>query len=468
MTINPTPTIRIDGIAQTCDAVDHLGRPVLDGDRGTMLDSVLIRWGRSSIWETPPPAVASATLFDPGGVVIPYIRDGSIYRKRFSVEINPPTGRTTLFLGFITNISVTERTMETSRGHVTGWMLHLIATDQRILLRTRPMTLNMAAQTYSARLASVRYRTTQAGIGLTWRTWSNFDTMPLYASTYTGDQDGFLAAMAATTGDHHQFVPDGPGIHLIQTVPAAGTSAVLMDLGDGATTIRAIDTNQTLDGQVWTGTTLDGCQVARTTAADMDSQATDQVNQWSVRYGEQNTNVETIRSDPAAGAGDPARVVEYRTWLAGVGPASEVADELQRRGMAEGRGPHHPPVEVSTTPDRGFASWTQAAAILRTWEEPQPIALTGSPWTRATGFSLTHVIQGGDLQFTRGRWRHKLKLRRTRGAQAVGFKTRWNHLPATDLRWGADPSAGRYFIPSITWADLGAGTWSLPVAPPQE
>lgn len=464
MSINPTPTLTITGVPaiEVCTVPDWRGRPALSATAPTVLGDLSVRWGRSDSWETPEPAVLSVELFDPTGAVLDLVRDSSLFGRALAVTIPTNTTPRRLFYGTVSDAEVTETTVDTATGQRTGWRLLLTAADWRARARNYVLPPSQwPRETYSSRVSSFTFWMPYGLlVASAWHPNAGYASSNLYATEATGNADELVALLAATTGDFHQYNPDTHRLEIIPTVTPPTPAATLRHAA-GAVTITANDTARTNPARTWTGTTLSGCELSTAGQGHLTFSPADRIGEVHVRYGP-NLELTTTRTDTTAPS--PRSSATYDTWFEASSSPNQVAIEVLRRAMGEARGPHHPPVEYRTDTTGGFDSWTQALAVLKTWETAQPIAVTGSPWTRAAAAALVHTVLGGTLTYRRGHWHARMTLRRTGAPRGAGVP--WTDAATAGLKWGH--TATPHLDPSVVWADLAAGVTTGTVLPEQE
>lgn len=469
MTINPAPVLTIDGVTApvSCAVTAAGGLLRLSATAPTITGALVIRWGRDDPWSTPEPSLLTTQITDPTGAILARMRDGTLIGRQVEVTIPTNTTPRRLFKGTITELTAQETTLPTATGDRIGWTLNLTCSCYSARFRDRDSTwLTVNRNRWTDFIAQVAnfMRISYPDLTMDPAQWTrggintnSYIVAP--GDNFAPSEHGKLEQVAACTGDYYQYRPDTHSVGLIsQRSPNnPSTEMVIADPHNGVTLHGSF--GQEYDGTVLPTTWLDGCTLGRTTATDATQSIVGTVRRSRVTYGWGSSGaVSRLETD----APWPRTTVEVTTgWENTTNPGS-VADELLRRATVENRGPHHPPVTYRTDTAGGFRSWTQALALLKTWETPQPVAILGSAWTRATASPLVHTILGGELRYSAGHWTIPLTLRRYR--EPSDYLPAWSLFNTTNIKWG-NAGPDRHFIPAVTWADLGGGLGSSHIDP---
>lgn len=461
MSINPIPVVTFGGATTPQAITDDTGRVLVDPYTPTLLDGIRFRWGRSGPWEQPPPAVVNLSLFDPDGGVLAQLRDNTIYTTELTVSFpvpaevvhRPLTGSRYLFRGRVTGVSVNEMDLDTPMGRRHGWRIDLTAADPRQELRARRMWQTLPTSgigRYYALVSAVA----PYGISNGARTGGNLEREMWEMSTDGADVESLLAQYFASVGDQYQYNPDRQTMHALPVMRSfPGT---WRNIGSNELVITGNESTYIPWNETWPGVWFDACQLEHTADAVTATQV-DRLNGWKVRYGAGGSTTETERYDPPVPlATETIRTAEFRSWLAFPQDATPVAEGLRARGTSTARGPHHPPVAYRTDINGGFATWDHALAILRTHADEQIMTITGSPWTRITGYASGHAITGGDLTYARGHWTHRMNLVRVSHANGPQPR-RWNTI-GPPIRWASPdhPHPHR----TVAWADMNTPSFN--------
>lgn len=430
------------------------GTHILNADALTATDSLTVQWGRAEPWTTPEPATATVTVFDPAELLLAAMTTGSIHNAEMTITVPIPAGLDlpeaggdlVLFRGHPAVCEVTEATRQTTRGLRTGHVVTITAADPRADLRNRRTSVAWPQESLTARAARVA--------ALSPLSYTHQPTaaagQTVHDMTEIGvSVDELMASLAETTGDHHQYNAQA---HRVETIrlDTEVREATMLRLAGNTVTVAGSES-------AWSGigTSVPGHIVART-SPDMTITPDTRVNTWTVTYGyDGDTSVTSRRSGYLAG--DPIRSMGIRSWATTASWATALADALAYRGSGRWAGPHHPPLQVAADHAGGFDSWTQAAALLRTRETGQQIAVPGSPWTRLAYAAPVHCLIGGTITYARGRWRVLAHVRTA--ADIPSARLRWNQASVPgwgqSLHWGA-PAEHLHFDHSVSWFDLRA------------
>lgn len=494
MAIVVTPGLWIDNryVPCTADALDTAPLAI----RG-----FTVTWGRSEYQDpSVSPASVKLTLLDATGAWAQRIRDsraiGTPVEIRWTSVTTEGVGneqQPVMFAGRVQIAEARPHTVHASDGR-TAWTVELTCADRTADFGNAiapPAT--WPRESMILRANRIRDLGLAAGSGIRQvYFWPGYvDT--LCAPLDVKDQSALdlMAAMYASMGndayayDPHQNVVRQE-IRLSQPLSIGlGT----FDTSHGA--VAPVPGDITVDGQVYPGVALGGCELVGEPAVTADA-ATD-INRLECAWKDfafEHHDVTTVKEN--VNANDARRVMSWESWIDDGRAIDPTLENVWARAREEGRRPRHPDVTVPWT--FTFATERLARWILSTWANTRPAYIAGSLpyiWLMASAPGYMPVVApiGGETTWDPERgwsatlhvhWIHNaagdpppvtwsaLEQKRTTTTQPtdpwwwplLGIPpskpvTVGSPTPARNLKWG-DPELvpGYGWDTSVTWGDL--------------
>lgn len=495
MSIRVTPTVTIDGIPVACTADRVDLEPVA-------VRELAVTWGRTEYHDSDTePASLTLYLMDSTGEWSRRIRQSQAIGRRVSVSwTGTPTtpggitvGPVVMFRGRIQHAEATPHGTRADDGR-RRWLVTLTCAD-----RTADMGNATAgpepwpAESMLSRAVKIRDLGTAAGTGIQdvffWPGYVNSATWPLDVKGKTALElmGEFYRSMG---NDSWAYDPDGNAVR--QAIRLSQPYTVhLGAFDDDLGAVLPVPDDITVDGVVYPGVSLGGCELTGTPSVTADP-ATD-INRLECSWKDHATefnDVTTVHEnvDP----GDSRRVMAWTTWLNDGIAVDPTLANVWERVREEGRRPRHP--DISTPPAHEFVTGRMARWLLQTWENTRPAYIAGSlayEWlmggipgyapvvapiggtTRydpAAGWSTTmhvHWIHNQTPPTAPATWSSLIQTRTTYSTPsapwwwsllglptpapvAVGERT-----PERDMTWGEAAAAEGYrFADSVTWGDM--------------
>ncbi|WP_024794200.1 hypothetical protein [Tomitella biformata] len=487
-----TPTLTIGGVPVECD-------PSLLDLAPLALDDIVTTWGRTDYLADAEPASARLAVIDATGHWGRRVRDGTALGLAVIFGWSgTPTGPTTgdpitgtLFRGRTAHVDA-RRTANTTATGARVWQVEITAADMTADLGnmiTFPETWPSESMLARAiRIKSLAAQS-QSGIGdfYFWPGYVEATTWPLDVANKTALDlcADFYRSMGADTYSYDPETQDiRQSIRLSQ--PMAMRLATF-DTGTGAVMLMSSDV--TVDGIVYPGIGLSGCELAAELAltASRDTDINTLECQWkdfSTGYGDWTT----VRSEVVPG--DSRRALAWTSWLDNGTTIDPTLDNVWDKVRSEARTPRHP--VVTAKPGHEFITEGLARWLLQGCENTRSAYLNGDELHRwlYEGISGTPPLYsplGGVVTYTAKRgWAIALDVQMMDTTTPVGAAAamtwagirqyRWttttpsvpwwwfpkpapvpvmSPTPERDLTWGAPAEgAGYRFDRSTTWGDL--------------
>lgn len=495
MAVIVKPDVLISGQLVACraDALDS--EPVV-------IRGFEITWGRDEYMSPDvSPASVTLTLLDTTGMWAQRIRDTQAIGLPVEIRWQGTTtdtpsrrvGPVVMFRGRVTQADAAPHSLEASDGR-TAWTVELVCAD-----RTADMGNALAGpepwdrETMLERAVKIRDLATAAGSGIGqvyfWPGYVDSTTAPLEVKGKSALE--LMGAFFRSMGnDSYAYDPDANVIRQAIRLSQPMTT-YLATFDDKLGAVLPVASDITVDGQVYPGIGLGGCELVGKPSVSADP-STD-INRlecswkdFSTDHGDMTTVHENKR------AGDARRVMSWESWLDNGIAIDPTLDNVWNRAREEGRRPRHP--DFTYKPGHSFVSERMARWMLSTWENTRAAFISGNlayQWLMGgePGYSPVVAPIGGATRFDpETGWHCQFKVHWIHNTTPASSPATWSSIrqvktttttptdpwwwkllglppsppvtvgsptPERDLLWG-DPElmTGYAWDTSVTWGDL--------------
>ena len=428
MPVNPQPRIILDGTFLSCApaVTNDGGQKVFALDRPTLVDDLAISWGRDDQWTQPDPAVVTFKLWEPyPGTWLTKIVNDTAMRRGVNIVYTEPAsaggpypGDKSIFQGFTTNVDVVWSVQRTAAGKTAGWMVTIQAADRSATLGQ----LNWAAgnvlpeETMQNRAVKIRNQGAPAGIREMYFE-SRFAPANCKAVP-TQDKSvlDMVNAMYTSFADQWCYNPGRNTINRIPTGSVWGNYDLKIAKPSSSNVLHLYppawqDTTGAqadIDKQQYPPGSIGACNVTGDIrlAANTVQSITDLSCSWFDKPNNKDwkTNL-TVKSD----GGPPARLA-WESWMNNGTAINPMMQDVKNMVLGDGRRPMHPQIVWDTRKTGLVDDWYTFERLTLPAQTIGMIALTGSPFSAATGQPPVWHICGGVIRYVAGYWHFTINL----------------------------------------------------------
>ena len=452
--VNPTPVLMLDGSLIGCNPLtDAGGRKVLNPDNPTLIADLAITWGRADVWTQPEPSVLTFVMWEANPTWLNRIVSQQALRRPVRITYQyggASPGERIMFQGFTTNVDVQAESRRTTRGITPGWRVQVQASDRAGFIGQESWGQQvLPVETMQQRAVRIRNQAASTGI-------RQFYFEDGYKAGNVKSIDVSDEAVIDTMTAMYRSFADAwcynPARNTVNRIPGGSNWAdyfLRLGVSTGENAVRAYPpawtdpagTEDPIDTQPYKPGYIGACDVSGPIAlsANTIQDITHITCHWYDAPNAKDWTTELVVKDQ-----NPRARLEFDSWYNNGVYIDPILQDVKATVTKDGARPVHPQLTWDCAKSIDVPDWGTFESLSLPAQTVRMVTLAGSPFVSGLGQHPVWHPCGGEVAYSKGRWRFTVNLAPTTMPLPAGLvPMRFDTMP-TSVKLG--PTPGQWHI----------------------